>query len=304
MKGYFKSPPFYITVGILLLVGVLTYFTRDKYNLEYTDASKIKVVNKWVLPRVLEEVSGISYIGNERIACIQDEIGEIFIYNLVSKEVDKRIKFAEKDDFEGLATINGKAYILRSDGKIFVVDDIMEENPNIESYDTEMSFKYDFEGLCYDEKNNRLLLAAKSNAFRSQNQFKPVYEFSLETKKINPEPIYKLAYDNPIFSGLDSAGDPDIFRTSEIKIHPTNGKIYMLDGVIGKLLILDKNWKAENLYVFNPDEFPQPEGLTFTPDGKKMYISNEGEWDPANILQVELIENPKSDSLQKPNTGM
>jgi uncharacterized protein YjiK len=301
MKGYFKSPPFYITVGILLLVGILTYFTRDKYYVEYTDASQIKIVNKWALPRVLEEVSGISYLDNERIACIQDEVGDIFIYNLVSEKIDSRINFAKKDDFEGLATIGNKAYILRSDGKIFEVEDITAENPKIASYDTEMSFKYDFEGLCYDEKNNRLLVAAKTNIFRNKNRFKPVYEFSLETKKLNPEPIYKLAYDNPIFQGLDSAGDPDVFRTSEIKIHPTTGKIYMLDGVIGKLLILNKDWKAEDLYVFNPDNFPQPEGLTFTPDGKKMYISNEGEWDPANILQVELSKGTKNDSLQKPS---
>ena len=73
MKDYFKSPPFFITIGILLLVGIIYYFSKDKYYIEYTDSSQIKIVNKWPLPRVLEEVSAIAYLDNERVACVQDE---------------------------------------------------------------------------------------------------------------------------------------------------------------------------------------------------------------------------------------
>ena len=296
MKDYFKSPPFYITVGILLFVGIIYWFTRDKFYIEYTNAAQIKIANKWELPRVLEEVSGIDYIDKERIACIQDEVGELFIYNLVSKQIEKRIKFAENDDFEGVAMVGNKAYIMRSDGKIFSIDDIRVENPVIEKYDTQMSFKYDFEGLCYDKKKDRLLLAAKSNGPDDDDKFKPVFEFKLGSKQLTDVPIYQLFYDDPIFEGLESAGTPKIFRTSEIHIHPKTGDIYMLDGVIGKLLILSSNWQPKSLYIFNPSDFPQPKGITFDPDGKT-FISNEGEWKPANILEV-VISEKSNDSTQ------
>ena len=296
MKDYFKSPPFYITVGILLFVGIIYWFTRDKFYIEYTNAAQIKIANKWELPRVLEEVSGIDYIDKERIACVQDEVGELFIYNLVSKQIEKRIKFAENDDFEGVAMVGNKAYIMRSDGKIFSIDDIRVENPVIEKYDTQMSFKYDFEGLCYDKKKDRLLLAAKSNGPDDDDKFKPVFEFKLGSKQLTDVPIYQLFYDDPIFEGLESAGTPKIFRTSEIHIHPKTGDIYMLDGVIGKLLILSNNWQPKSLYIFNPSDFPQPEGITFDPDGKT-FISNEGEWKPANILEV-VISEKSNDSTQ------
>ena len=292
MKGYFKSPPFYITVGILLLVGIIYYFSKDKYYIEYTDSSQIKIVNKWILPRVLEEVSGISYLDEERVACIQDEVGDLFIYNLVSERIENRINFADNDDFEGIATIKNKAYILRSDGNLFKIDDITVKNPKIEHFENDLSYKYDFEGLCYDKKNNRLLIAAKSYGPDSDLRFKPVFEFDLKTNTLTKQPVFELSYDNPVFEGLESAGQARVFRTSEINIHPKTGEIYMLDGVIGKLLILDKNWNAKDLYIFNPDDFPQPEGLTFSPNGK-MLISNEGEWDPANILEVELTGPPK-----------
>ncbi len=296
MKDYFKSPPFYITAGILLFVGIIYWFTRDKYYIEYTNAEHIKIANKWELPRVLEEVSAIAYLDEERIACVQDEVGDLFIYNLVSKEIEKRISFAENDDFEGLAMVGNAAYIMRSDGKIFSIDDIRVENPVIEKFDTKMSFKYDFEGLCYDKKKDRLLMAAKSNGANDDNEFKPVFEFRLGSKQLTDAPIYELAYDDPIFEGLESAGTPKVFRTSEIQIHPKTGDIYMLDGVIGKLLILSDNWKPKNLYIFNPSDFPQPEGITFDPDGKT-FISNEGEWQPANILEVVINEKSK-DSTQ------
>ena len=292
MKDYFKSPPFFITIGILLLVGIIYYFSKDKYYIEYTDSSQIKIVNKWPLPRVLEEVSAIAYLDNERVACVQDEVGDIFIYNLVSERIENRINFAKDDDFEGLTMVKNKAYVLRSDGNIFRVEDITVKNPKVVKFETGLSYKYDFEGLCYDQKNNRLLVAAKSYGPNNDDRFKPVFAFNLRANKIEKEPAFKLNYDNPIFEGLDAAGDEKVFRTSEINIHPKTGQIYMLDGVIGKLLILDEKWNAQDLYIFNPDDFPQPEGIAFSPEGK-MLISNEGEWDPANILEVELKGPPK-----------
>lgn len=304
MKDYFKSPPFYITVGILVFVGLIYWFSRDKYYIEYTNAEEVKILNKWELPRVLEEVSAIAYLDKERMACIQDEVGDLFIYNLISKKIEKRINFADKDDFEGLAMVDQSAYIMRSDGKIFKIDDIRVENPVIEEFDTKMSFKYDFEGFCYDPKKDRLLLAAKENGPNKDNKFKPVFEFKLGSKKLNETPIFELTYDDPIFEGLKSAGTAKVFRTSEIQIHPKTGDIYMLDGVIGKLLILSDNWNPKKLYIFNPSDFPQPEGIAFDPDGRT-FISNEGEWQPANILEVVInqktkdsTQTAKKDSLQ------
>ena len=47
---------------------------------------------------------------------------------------------------------------------------------------------------------------------------------------------------------------------------------------IGKLLKLHKLYE---------ESFPQPEGITFAPDGT-LYISNEGKGGTANILEVEF----------------
>ena len=76
---------------------------------------------------------------------------------------------------------------------------------------------------------------------------------------------------------------------SEIAIHPVTNEIYITDGRNPKLLILDASGAIKKLYQLNKNEFSQPEGLTFKPDGE-MLIANEGVKQPGNILTVKVGE--------------
>src|SRR4051812_369285 len=55
---------------------------------------EIDVTQNWDLPAELKEVSGIAYMGKDRIACIQDEEGTIFIYNKTANKIEKTVSFA------------------------------------------------------------------------------------------------------------------------------------------------------------------------------------------------------------------
>jgi hypothetical protein len=72
----------------------------------------------------------------------------------------------------------------------------------------------------------------------------------------------------------------------------------MLDGVIPKILILNDKWEAQKLLVLDPDTFQQPEGLSFNSNGE-MFISNEGDLQSANILQVSLNEKNTGGTKKK-----
>ena len=50
----------------------------------------------------------------------------------------------------------------------------------------------DVEGLCYDPKNNSLLLACKGNPGKKYKGNRAVYEFSLDRKKLNKKPKFLL----------------------------------------------------------------------------------------------------------------
>ncbi|PZD79313.1 SdiA-regulated domain-containing protein [Mesonia sp. K7] len=291
--SYFKSPPFYITLVIMVFVSIMYFTFKDKYVVDYDNPSKIEIANKWTLPSSLDEISGIAFVDKNHMACIQDEAGEIFIYNLTSGEVVKTIKFGDYEDYEGIAIVGKDAFVARSDGKIYEVKNFMADNIEIKTYQTPLTKEDDLEGLCYDKNTNSLWLACKESPDRDK-LYKPIYRFDLASKKMMEEPIYKLKFDDPIFKDLNELGNEKTFRTSEIGIHPKTGDIYMVDGAIPKLLILNKKWEAQKLIVFDPDEFAQPEGIAFD-DENKLYISNEGEWKNANILKVEIEEDKKNE---------
>ena len=287
--------------GIFLLLGnkrdAFSFLGESKTKMEKTkkDKSKIEeqvspgisISKKWDMPRELLEISGLSYIDDSRFACVQDEQGTIFIYNIVSSSVEKEIPFGGVGDYEGLAVVGEAVWVLRADGKLFEVRNIDGEKPSVKEYSTHLTIKQDSEGLCYDKKNNRLLIAIKG-AELTTDDYKGIYAFDLSTKKMAQQPAFKIDLLNDVFenngSGKKKKGS---FNPSGIAIHTLNGDMYLTDGRNSKLLISDAAGKIKKLYQLSTSEFPQPEGITFNTAGD-LFISNEGTKQPGNILQVKI----------------
>lgn len=267
-----------------MIIGII-YFAFDKSpTWENPGAKEVEISQKWELPEILDEVSGIFLLENNRMACVQDEQGIIFIYDLNRSSIEREIKFAGNGDYEGITVAGTTAYILRSDGVIIEVVNFEEEPLTSVIHNIGLPAKYDFEGISHDPGNNRLLLAIKDKA---GEEYKPVFAFDLSMKQLQEEPAYKIYFDDPVFDILESKKTERLIRPSEIKIHPVTGKIYILDAEIPKLLILDPSGKAESLHVFKKEQFAQPEGLAISEEGE-IYISNESGKSPANILKIKL----------------
>ena len=280
-----KKTAFLISTGVLLLVGAI-YFSFDGIApaRSIPGAKLVKVEQKWDLPEILSEVSGISMMDNNRIACIQDEDGIIFIYNLKTSKIEQKMEFGDSGDYEGIALVGTTAYVLRSDGSIFEVNEFANQTTPAVKHTTPLKGKYDFEGLCYDKKNNRLLLNIKD---MDKDEYKPIFAFDLSTKQLNPEPVFNINYNDPVFDIMEVKKSDKILRPTEIGIHPLTGNIYVLEAKNPKLLILDSTGKPLKLYVFKEEQFSQAEGMSFSKEGE-LYISNEGDHEPGNILQISL----------------
>ncbi|CAN5226767.1 hypothetical protein BH23BAC2_BH23BAC2_09750 [soil metagenome] len=274
-----------IVLGVLTLFGVILIGFDQKGQFDTRGGDEnIEILNTWNLPEILDEVSGIAYLGDKKIAAIQDENGIIFIYNLETSTIEKEIPFGKDDDYEGIAIAGSTAYVLSSNGNISRVEHFLTGNPVTTIHKNPLKGRFNFEGLSYDRENNRLLVALKE---KSGRDFTPVYAFELNTNTFQEEPLFKLHFDDAVLSGINEKKAQNKLRPSEINIHPQTGKIYVLEGVNPKLLILDKNGKMERVYILNRGQFPQAEGLTFSPSGA-VYVSNEGRGGKANILEVKL----------------
>ncbi len=259
---------------------------QNKEDAGKTNGKMVTVVEKWELPAVLKEVSGIVYLDEQRFACVQDEDGIIFIFNTETSEIEKEIKFAGDGDYEGLALVDQNAYVVRSDGTLFEVENWRGGSPKTNEFATALTEDHNIEGLCYDATNNRLLLAIKDEE-PGDKDYKGIYEFDLDSKTLADEPAYRINLTDESFKNLKVKDRQDLISPSEINIHPKTGEIYILEGKDPKLLILDSNGKIKLLEELNKKDFPQAEGLTFSPEGD-LFISNEGGKKSGNILKVSL----------------
>jgi uncharacterized protein YjiK len=246
-------------------------------------SASIVVKQQWDLPDELKEVSGISFLAQDRFACVQDELGTIFIYNTSSGKIEKQIPFAAAGDYEGVAVKEDMAYIVRADGRLYEVN-MKEGIQSSRNYATHLTVDQNVEGLCLDSKRNRLLLAIKGDEPGNKN-YKGIYSFDLSSKTMGKEPVYKIDLGDNIFASGKSKKNKAIMP-SEIAIHPVNGDLYISDGPGSRLLVMDQSGRMKALYNLGK-KFAQPEGISFSPTGD-LFISNEGNKQSGNIIQVSI----------------
>ena len=233
---------------------------------------------KYPLPEYLKEISGLAYYKEEMILCVQDEKADIYVLNVDKNEIADKYNFGKKGDYEDIAVIGQTAYVLRSDGHIFEVENFSTDDRKVTDHNTPLSAKNDTEGLTYDKTSNSLLIACKGspsiekdNAYKG---YKAIYQFDLgEMKLINKPQL------------IESKSEP-----SGLAIHPVFDEIYLISGT-GKVLIsMDRHGKVLNIHHLDPRIFKQPEGICFSPSGD-LFISNEGRGGKANILRFNLRRN-------------
>jgi len=284
----------------VLLAGLLGVFILQRSDSFFVDETKIDmgknngngsvtaitIVKKWDMPKYLAEISGLSYIDGQRFACVQDELGKIFIYNAASSSVEKEILFGATGDYEELAVVGETIWVLRADGKLFEVRNMNAAKPSVKEYSTQLTTKQDPEGLCYDKKNNRLLIAIKGAEPGTEN-YKGIYAFDLSSKEMDQQPVFKIDLQNKVFGNGSDKKKRNSMNPSGISIHPVSSDLYVIDGRNPQLLIIDAGGNIKKLYTLNSKEFAQPEGITFNSAGD-LFIANEGTKQPGNIVQVKI----------------
>lgn len=280
----------YLLIIATVVIAMLFLFWKDVGDLLPADKSNqngalkgVDIVQKWDMPDQLKEVSGIAYLNDQRFAAVQDETGTIYIYDHSAQKIEREIRFAGSGDFEGLTVVDSMAYVVNGSGTIFEVD--MRSQPErVKEYITTLTENNNVEGLCYDAGNNRLLLTVKDKDPNS-DEYKGIYAFDLSTKSFSASPVFKIQLNDPVFKGGKKNKS---IMPAAIGIHPSTKNIYIVDGPNARLLLMDPSGNILSLIDLGK-KFSQPEGISFSPSGAT-YISNEGNKDPGNIIEVKLTK--------------
>ncbi|WP_035916751.1 SdiA-regulated domain-containing protein [Flavimarina sp. Hel_I_48] len=276
-----------ISITTLTAVVIITAFTfKGKGNkMPQETQNDYTIHNSWQLPEILNEVSGIVWLSEETMACVQDEDGVIFIYDLKDKKITNKIKFAGPGDYEGIAVRNNNVYVMRSDGTIFEVENFRTKKIKVKKIETRFTSKNNIETLTLDPKTNDLLIAPKDRDF--EDGFKGIYRVSIDGHETDAQPFIKIYMNDAAFTSHQKKKIYKTFRPSEVAVHPKTGEYYLLEGKDPKLVILDADGAIKTVHKLDKDTFAQPEGITFDPDGT-LYISNESGDNEATILQVSF----------------
>lgn len=273
---------------------------------EFPPYNFTKSDSKITLPDILLEVSGITEIDNNTVACVQDENGILFIYDISKNEITKQYVFHIDGDYEGITRVENTIYILRSDGALIEILNYNLPGFSVSTYLTGIPADNN-EGLCYDKQNNRLLIACKGKLGKGR-EFKDkrvIYAFDLPSKKLSEEPVYEFnteliklfAIEHKIKLPIrekknkkKNSSEPIVkLRISAIGIHPLSGHLYVLSAADYMLLIFDRQGSLLHLEKLNETTFNKAEGITFM-ENNDLLITNEGQDRKPTLLRFNFIE--------------
>ena len=224
------------------------------------------------LPKELKEISGLTYYKDDKLLCVQDEEAVVYVYDTKKKKVVQDFGFGGYGDFEGIEYVNNEVYVLESNGNLFR---FKPESTQIGRTQTDLPAKTEVEGLGYEPKTKRLLIAVKKGGGPSSD--KAIYSYDLRNKAVFKD--MSLNDDQLRAAGIE----PKDYKPSGIAVHPITGEWYILTSAGKRLLITNR--QATILYseALDPKLFRQPEVICFAPNGD-LYIASEGDTKKGYIM--------------------
>ena len=258
--------------------------------------------DKYFLGEDLEEISGLSWFEGNRLACVQDESGRVFIYDPEADKVTRRIKFGRSGDYEGVEWVGDSLYVIKSDGTLLSFPSA-EDEPVVTTTELPFTGDIDIEGLGYDPRRKHLLLAVKSLRDSSDKAVPDKFVYALDpvSRQLLPEPFITLRQDileafiktyEPSKAAKKAARKKEekvVYKPSGVAVHPVTGEVYLLASDGKKLLVLSRQGTIRAAVQLSPRMLKQPEGICFAPEGD-LYISSEGRGADGFILRFAYVK--------------
>jgi len=290
--------------GLIILLTFLVYWQLSLLSENYDDQQYMLNISgfsydlnqpntKYKLVEELNEISGLGFYSDSTLACIQDEKGHLYFYNLEKNKIIREEDFGSKGDYEGVEIIDQTAYVLKSNGNVYHFDIFEDDIGEVSEIETDLSSSNDTEGLAFNHASNQVLIICKNknDTKNFETDDFAIYSIEWPENKFNKTPA--ITYSNEkLRHALD---DHDLdkkkhlpFKPSAIAVHPITDDIIILSSVGKLMVVLDQSGQIKNVSPLKRSVFSQPEGICFDQSGV-MYISNEGRGKSGDILQFQPL---------------
>ena len=233
-------------------------------------------VKTWKLPYELHEISGLAYIEDSLVACVQDEEGAVYIYNLSEKKIKEKIRFGPDGDYEGIAYHEGIFYVTNSSGRLHIV-----AGSDKQKVKTPLKAKNNVEGLCFYPPHSLLMSLKDAPYPKRKKKAKTIVSFDLQSQRLDEKPFLKI--DVPPGKRWGPSG---------IAVNPQTGEFYIISHLGKKLLIFSKDKTLSKIYTLPRSLLEQPEGICFLPSGDFL-IASEGKYQKGKLLLFNKLTHEK-----------
>src|SRR5690554_2724687 len=241
-------------------------------NADYTFSRPDKV---YELPSILREISGHTLAAANTVLCVQDELGGVFEYDLLTDEIKNIYRFTDVGDFEGITLKGDEVYVLRSDGMIFHFN--YKNRKSIQTVMLSIN-AMNFESLTYDKSSDKFLVVSKDAVINTPESTRIVYgiaENDFHKPKVYREinvPELNHFIKTKI---MDGKSDNIEFNPSDIAVHPITKDVYVLSANDRVLAIYNERG-LKSVFPLPAEVYYKPEGISFYENGD-MLISSEGD---------------------------
>lgn len=228
---------------------------------------------QWRLPGRLTEISGLATTSDGRLLAVADEKARIFELDIVARRVDKEFQLGDpvvRGDFEGIAVVDDKVYLITSDGDIYIA----EEGEDGEQVDyaivpTGLGEQCEIEGLAALPEQRRLLIVCKQA--RGGIQRLPIFAWALDQGTV----LDDATVDLPV-AGITRAIRDRRVNPSGIAVDPGSGNLIIVAARQRAIMELTPEGdlvRALPLPMLRRHR--QPEGIEILSDGR-LLIADEG----------------------------
>ncbi|HEX5076712.1 MAG TPA: hypothetical protein VFW03_26115 [Gemmatimonadaceae bacterium] len=220
-------------------------------------------IARWVMPRNLDELSGIALTRDGRLLAHGDEKAQVSEIDYRRGVVTKQFVVGHptiKADLEAITVANGFVYLLASNGTLYEFrEGANGERVDYTTHDTRLGKECEFEGLAFDSTLNSLLLACKHVGTKKLKDDLVIYRWKLEG---SGDRLSRLTV--PLKDIVGPIGEKE-FHPSDITIDPFTGDYVLISGIEKAMVEITPDGRV----VFArklPGEHEQPESVAITKD--------------------------------------
>lgn len=233
---------------------------------------------RWLLPRALNEISGLALSADGRLFAHGDEVAVLYEIDYRHGVMVKHFQLgrrAVRDDFEALTIVGPRFYLLSSRGRIYQFAE-GDAGARVEYgvHDTGLGKECEFEGMTWDSLAQSLVLACKNVRSRRLRDNIVLYRVGLDsTSRASPIVI-------PLERARGSHNWQEI-KPSDLTVDPLTGRFVLVAAQQKGLVELTREGQAAAAAPL-PDDLEFAEGLALTRDSL-LIISTEATSGPAAI---------------------